>query len=334
VKRTSKGFTLVELLVVIAIIGVLVSLLLPAVQAAREAGRRTSCINNLRQFGIALNNFESQRKFYPPTEELFLDTTETPPEWETNGLSIHARLLPYFEQTNLHDLVDFKHDWNDSENETARTTHIEMFVCPSDPGENMPAEEGGLNSYHANHGTTHIWDFPPYEAGGNQDGMPLPNGPMFRNAKFGPQHVRDGVSHTAAFCERIIGDGSNSVATEESDTLRPGGAKPATAQEAIDICEAIPFDQLITKQGVSTVGAPWIRAYHSTTIYYHINTPNRRSCMYPPGRIMTTASSRHPAGVNLVMCDGSVHFVEDTISQEVWQGLGTRSGRELVPDLK
>jgi prepilin-type N-terminal cleavage/methylation domain-containing protein/prepilin-type processing-associated H-X9-DG protein len=329
-KRQSHGFTLVELLVVIAIIGTLVALLLPAVQAAREAGRRASCINNLKQFGIALNNYESKFKVYPPTEEQVpvYDPATGTTDLESNGLSIHARLLPYVEQDNLHDLVDPKKDWDDTENETARFTRVELFLCPSDFDDALDPTEGAPNSYHANHGTTVMWNAPPYS--GTHAGMPLPTGPMFRFSKTGSQHAKDGTSHTAAFSERIMGDGSNSIATPESDTYRTG-THPATPDEALSDCMAIdPLD--LANQSVSDVGNPWIRAYHSATIYYHNNQPNGRSCMFPPGRIMTTASSRHGGGVNLVMCDGSVHFINENIDITVWRGIGSRNGKEVVPD--
>jgi prepilin-type N-terminal cleavage/methylation domain-containing protein/prepilin-type processing-associated H-X9-DG protein len=336
-KRCTNGFTLVELLVVIAIIGVLVSLLLPAVQAAREAGRRTQCLNNVKQVTIAMLNYESATKFYPPTEVLVpevdpstglpvLNPDGTQKMNSGNELSVLARLLPYVEQVNLHDLVNPKAEYDDPSNDEARMTRVDMFICPSDSDENLVKSIGAPNSYYANHGTLMMWDFPPFDltkhpdlAGKTQDG------PMYRGSKIGPQHVRDGTSHTAAFSERNMGDGSASIVTEESDTFRPGG-KPLTPQEALDLCNT-------SKQGVSDVGNPWIRAYHSTTAYYHINTPNGLSCMYPPGRIMTTASSRHSGGVNLSMCDGSVRFVLDTVDMQVWRGIGSRNGKEKVPDV-
>ncbi len=80
---------------------------------------------------------------------------------------------------------------------------------------------------------------------------------------------------------------------------------------------------------MSDVGNPWIRAYHSTTMYFHNNTPNGRSCMYPPGRIMTTATSRHSGGVNLMLADGSARFVSDDVERRTWMALGSRNGEEL-----
>ncbi len=86
----------------------------------------------------------------------------------------------------------------------------------------------------------------------------------------------------------------------------------------------------VSKQGFSNIGAPWIRGYHSTTTYYHVNVPNGRSCMYPSSRIMTTASSNHTGGVNVAMMDGSTKFVSQTVDLTAWRAVGTRDGGEVV----
>ncbi len=88
--------------------------------------------------------------------------------------------------------------------------------------------------------------------------------------------------------------------------------------------------QDLTLQGYSNVGGPWTYGYHSTTSYWHSGPPNTRSCMFPPSRIMTTANSRHPGGVNVAMADGSVRFVKDTVNLAAWRALGTRNGGEIV----
>src|SRR5262245_268971 len=119
--RRSRGFTLIELLVVIAIIGILISLLLPAVQAARESGRRTSCSNNLHQLGLALQLHHDTRQFFPPGT--------------TNGMSQHALLLPFMELSVLSDKIDWNVPYNDPANDLVRTTIVPSFLCPSDGGE-------------------------------------------------------------------------------------------------------------------------------------------------------------------------------------------------------
>jgi prepilin-type N-terminal cleavage/methylation domain-containing protein/prepilin-type processing-associated H-X9-DG protein len=328
-KRSRDGFTLVELLVVIAIIGILVALLLPAIQAAREAARRTQCTNNLRQMGLAMHNFESAQKKFPPAE-ICLPDPANPGKTISLGFSCHARMLPYVEDKNLQDLINFKVAYNDPLNNIPRNTRVPMFLCPSDSDVNLNATVGAATSYHANQGTGILWsNYPLPTSDANYGLQPPPNGVMIRNIKVSPKDITDGLSNTAAMSERIMGDGSNTISTPESDTYQPGNW-PTTADEALQSCLSVDVNDL-SKQGQSDVGNPWIRCYHSTTTYFHNNTPNGRSCMYPPGRIMTTASSRHPGGVNLALCDGSVRFVSDSISRATWQALGSRNGDEVIP---
>src|SRR6187402_1298993 len=125
-RRTRPGFTLVELLVVIAIIGILVALLLPAVQAAREAGRRASCLNNLKQFMLAAQLHHDAKNALPPSKSAGTD------------FSTHAFLLPFMEATNAQNLINFSIDADDPGNATAMATHIGIFNCPSDPQSTVP----------------------------------------------------------------------------------------------------------------------------------------------------------------------------------------------------
>jgi prepilin-type N-terminal cleavage/methylation domain-containing protein/prepilin-type processing-associated H-X9-DG protein len=327
-KRNPHGFTLVELLVVIAIIGILVALLLPAVQAAREAARRTQCINNLRQLGLAMHNHESAMKYFPMGEVLIRPTDPTK-AWTSLGHSAHARMLPYAEDPALHDLINFQFAWNKAENEQARNTRVAMFLCPSDSDANLRADAGAPNSYHASQGSGVLWSAFPLPADDANFGLQPPqNGVILRNIKVGAKNIVDGLSHTAAFSERNMGDGDQTTSTPESDTYRTG-TWPDTADAALQDCLSVDVND-ISRQGVSDVGNPWIRAYHSTTMYFHNNTPNGRSCMYPPGRIMTTATSRHPGGVNLMLADGSARFASDSVDRLMWQALGSRNGDETV----
>jgi prepilin-type N-terminal cleavage/methylation domain-containing protein len=319
--RTCRGFTLVELLVVIAIIGVLIALLLPAVQAAREAARRTQCVNNLRQFGLAFHNYETAHKRFPPGDVILAAGGST-------GLSVHARLLPYFEQASLHRLVNPNESYLHASNELARTATIAIFLCPSDSDGQLSPELGGANNYHVNQGTGILWSIWPDTA--NNPLQPPPNGVMYRNSRTAPKHVTDGLSNTAAFAERCQGDGNNAVASPKSDSFVPG-THPANVDEALRDCLAIDINDL-SRQSFSDVGAPWIRAYHSTTMYFHGDVPNGRSCMFPPGLIMTTASSHHTGGVNLLMCDASARFVSEGVALDVWRALGTREGDEPLDE--
>lgn len=321
--KKHAGFTLVELLVVIAIIGILVGLLLPAVQAAREAARRMQCSNNLKQMGLAMHNYESTYKRFPSGNMVGASFSV--------GLSVHARLLPYMEQAAMYNMVDFNFAYNHANNNAARLQNVSGFMCPSDNFTMLPTTLGGPNSYYANSGTNILAGSPPTLSSDPNFGMPECNGVYYRDSKVRPGDVIDGLSNTVAFSERIAGDGNNAISTF-TDTFQPG-TYPANADEARRDCLAV-NPQDLSKQGYSNVGTPWLQAYHSTTLYYHVLGPNERSCMYPPGRIATTAGSRHTGGVMAAACDGSVQFVTSSIDLAIWRALGTRAGGEAIAEFK
>ena len=140
--------------------------------------------------------------------------------------------------------------------------------------------------------------------------------------------IIDGTSNTAAFSEHVIGDFSNAIATEFSDTFEPG-THPLSSDDAYTMCLATTINNL-GMQGYSNVGAPWVYGYHSTTSYWHSAPPNSRSCMFPPSRISTTANSRHPGAVNVGLADGSVRFIKSTVNIQTWRALGTRNLGEVI----
>ena len=150
--KRRNAFTLVELLVVIAIIGILIALLLPAVQAAREAARRAQCNNNLKQMGLALHNYHDSYKKFPPGNMSGL---------VFSGISIHARLLPYLEQKNVQDLINFGVPYNDPTNDMARLSPVSLFLCPSDNNLELPPLLGGSNNYYANQGSQILFGLSP-----------------------------------------------------------------------------------------------------------------------------------------------------------------------------
>ncbi|WZO98358.1 DUF1559 domain-containing protein [Isosphaeraceae bacterium EP7] len=319
--RKRSGFTLIELLVVISIIAVLIALLLPAVQSAREAARRAQCVNNLKQFGLALHNYHDVNGAFPIGNAMNVATND-----KTN-LSQHTRLLPFMEQTVIANSINFNLNSTMPGNSTALVTSVGIFVCPSDSANVLPAGWAGVN-YRFNHGTIPLNAFGPQDTSAVNTAMPAPNGTFFLDFRVGMAEITDGTSNTAAMSEHIKGDFSNSISTELSDTYRPG-TYPANADEAVSMCRQVDVLDL-SKQGNSNVGAPWMSDSHTGTRYYHTGVPGSRSCMYPPQRISTTANSRHPGGVNVTMADGSVRFVKTTISVQTWRAAGTRNGGEVI----
>ncbi len=310
-----SGFTLVELLVVIAIIGILVGLLLPAVQAAREAARRMQCSNNLKQLGLALHNYESSNKRMPSGRA------------PTSGISTFGALLPYMEQTNAYQLIDFNVSSTHVNNTAALAVNIPTLLCPSDPISLIPVAGWAGTNYRTNQGSGILNSLPPTLSSDPNYGYPEPNGPMIptKFLKFGD--VVDGLSNTAAFSEHGKGDFSNAISSV-TDTFRPG-TNPTTADEAIRDCAAVNVLDL-SMQGNSNVGAPWLSGGHTSSNYFHVAPPMSRSCMFPPGRISTTAKSYHTGGVQVARCDGSVVLITRSIDLSVWRAFGSRSEGEVL----
>jgi prepilin-type N-terminal cleavage/methylation domain-containing protein/prepilin-type processing-associated H-X9-DG protein len=310
--RTRRaGFTLIELLVVIAIIGVLIALLLPAVQAAREAARRAQCVNNLKQLGIALHNYH--------------DTLGSLPigEIRNSGYSALSQTLAFVEQGSLYNTINFSLIHSSMENQTARTTQLAMLLCPSEV-DNPLRDRGAATSYHANKGTNVIWQDPT----GPNVGLPKANGVFVYGEITRLAHITDGTSNTAFYSERVLADGSNAIISPLEDVFFPKTA-PTTADEALALCKALDITDL-TNQAPVFMGAPWLHGQHT---YHHSTPPMGRSCGFIiVNRATMPPSSRHPGGVNLLLGDGSVRFVKQTIDLATWRALGTKNGREIVSD--
>ncbi len=325
-KPMRRGFTLIELLVVIAIIAVLIALLLPAVQAAREAARRAQCVNNLKQLGIALHNYHDVNGTFP------VDRFNGPVFGSyTYGLDCYSallRLLPFMEQTVTYNTFNFNLTNNAPSNTTGIGISVSSLLCPSDTADRVPSGWAATN-YAVSEGAYFPWLWGPSDVPGANTSFPPPNGMFFVDMAFTIASVTDGTSNTAALSERVIGDFSSAISTPKTDNYGPG-TSPAGFVDAIAGCNALNVTNL-SYQNLNVDGAPWAFASNCETIYRHATVPNSRSCMYPANwRILLSASSNHPGGVNATFADGSVRFVKDSISLVTWQALGTRNGGEVI----
>jgi len=350
------GFTLIELLVVIAIIAVLISLLLPAVQSAREAARRAQCINNLKQLGLAVANYESANGAYPASYG-------APPWRGTWGSwSPQSMMLGYIEQTQIYNacnfmLVSHEGDAMSAANQTAVTNRIANFLCPSGPA--PPGTYWGRarpgNSYFGSVGATLNWV-------GNMGGG-RPNGLfMFGGAgndwdrvnaiKIGD--ITDGTSNTIAFGEWKIGDfDENKLSLQDviKAGARPGGedpwgnpraAMPAGATQLrawLNLCASrAPASVGSWQNNQSGLGGNWNQGMFGWSLGNVLQPPNPP---YPNCRTETWdgdfdqpgmygLSSYHPGGANVAFADGSVRFLKNTTNERTVWALGTRDGGEVI----
>jgi len=331
----ARGFTLIEMVVVCGILSLLVALLLPAAQAAREAARRAQCASNLRQIGIGLANYLQTSGTFPPNVLNYgYSGHKESRQW--NFYSIHARLLPFLDERPIYDAINFSAStypdmwkdppesywpdagWSNRMNQTVRLTAISLFLCPADGG----AFAGTGTNYRGNAGVGPGW-------GTTAEYPDSGNGMLPELGLIGPANVTDGMSHTAMFGERLRGSGGPNVALDR-DTFALNDVV-FTADELILGARAVARPD--NPDIFTSHGQYWFWTGRERTLYDHAQAPNGvvPDAMYPlTDRGMATARSNHPGGVNGLMGDGSVRFVAETIDQAVWRGLGTRNGGELV----
>jgi prepilin-type N-terminal cleavage/methylation domain-containing protein/prepilin-type processing-associated H-X9-DG protein len=335
------AFTLIELLVVIAIIAVLIALLLPAVQAAREAGRRAQCTNNLKQFGLAIHNYLSTYQVLPygkgGSYATSVPGTPVYARWSAN-----SQLLMFLEQGTLFNSINFNlppetpgmagavpfmpaYQNPNRENATACRTQVATFLCPSDapPIVDWP----GGNSYLGNQYTFAC------DLGENNASTIAPNevprGVFYFGSAVKLADITDGTSQTAFYSEKIRGVG---IPNPRSDLLI--FTNQTTMDDTYQACRTLPQTALplTSRQGMS-----WVMGEMCCTTYNHVAPPNGQSCAAPnfPGSMANMAmqvppSSMHPGGVNVLFGDGSARFVKNTVALTTWRALGTRNGGETV----
>jgi type II secretory pathway pseudopilin PulG len=332
------GFTLIELLVIVALISALIGLLLPAVQSAREAARRASCANNLKQIGLALQNYHAQYNAFPFQSIWFhRDLQALPPPCCSNCRDVYfsaqVRLSPFLEQAALFNNLNISlercpelgYDLNPA-NTTALNTRLSVLLCPSDGL--ISSSVGYPTSYRGNVGVG------PTSAT-TSEAPDSGNGFFPYQARFSAAQVTDGLSNTVAFSERSIGTGGvgpGSPSRDFGNILLVGRGADLTADFALAACRiasASPQFPYLTNGGYR-----WYRASRDDAYYTHAQEPNGSipDCLTGStfeGGVATTRSLHH-GGVNALMGDSSTRFVTESIQRNVWRALGTRNGRELV----
>src|SRR5262245_56127839 len=331
------AFRLIELLVVIAIIAILIGLLLPAVQKVRETASRMKCQNNLKQLGLALHNYEGATGKWPP---LYPGTGPGSMAFNYKYTwSVLAQLNPYLEQTNIYNTMDLTQPMYDASNQItaqnrfAVVQKVPIFLCPSDRGVPVSSAYGvtdmGPTNYVANHGSG---------VSGGGYGSPIAADGLF-SAVTGVKitDVTDGTSNTACMSESILGDGA------EVSSTQPGDER--TAYKYTGYSGTLPSDANCAGNpqlwnGYNRRGFMWASGEARCVSYNHYYTPNSKNydCVAnDPSKTYISvgyraARSRHPGGVNLLLADGSVRFVQDGIPLATWRALATRAGGDVLGD--
>lgn len=336
-KSLRGAFTLVELLVVIAIVGILIALLLPAVQAARESARKMQCRNNLKQMALAVHNYQTAVGVYPPS---FCVNPQVP--GDKGGMwSAQARLLPYLEQSAMFALINFNTDYNValSSGQAVKTMRPAPYLCPNEINDTARlGANGDPVHYPLSYGfNVGVWLVFTPSGGSNPDGA------IFPNSRTKPADFRDGLSNTLMASE--VKAFTPYVRNSGDETMQ-APATPADLLPLIGGSERKLGEQLHENTGHTE----WVDGRTHQAHFTATFTPNTEVLFESGGRVYdidynsqqegrspslrtfaaVTSRSYHPGVVNSAMMDGSVRSFSDGIELSVWRALATRAGGEPV----
>lgn len=321
--RRRTGFTLIELLVVIAIIGVLVALLLPAIQQAREAARRMQCTNNLKQIGVAMHAYHESAGMFPGA--CIVAWYGSP---NAGGqYTVKTALLPFFERENVYDMINFSHASTHYggaiNNLSVKQVRITSFLCPSDSAQGNPAR--APSNYVRNIGLF-----------GNDS-----RGPWSRRgfSNLSVATISDGTATTAAFSEKALGPSYGGPSPTNIDYTGAASLAGLTYAQLITALDsACPAGSAVYTKYATRGTESWLQNRTQANPFYdHGRSPNSPGCMSPTApnsaNGTTPATSYHAGGVNVLMFDGAVNFVGDSISAEIWRAAATTKEGETSGSL-
>ncbi len=328
------GFTLIELLVVIAIIAVLVALLLPAVQQAREAARRSQCKNNLKQIGLALHNYESSFTRFPPSMAINPMVT-TNASW-----SVHGRIAPYLDQAALFNQIDLQKSWSDPVNASVVSGfRVPVYVCPSDAKSDFARSTSGVNLYSTNYGVNlGSWFYYDPTTGRGGDGLFYPNS----STRIGD--ITDGASNT------LLASEVKSWQAYTRNAPPPSTAIPQSLAEVVAAVDVGLKDRIQPASKDGTAHTEWPNGHGHHSGFTTTMTPNTNVLWTYQGVTYDadyasrqegsnttllsygslTSRSYHTGVVQCVLADGSVRAIGQNIALSVWRALGTRAGGEVL----
>jgi prepilin-type N-terminal cleavage/methylation domain-containing protein/prepilin-type processing-associated H-X9-DG protein len=344
-RNRHRGFTLIELLVVIAIIAVLIALLLPAVQSAREAARRIQCTNNLKQLGLAMQNYESSQGVLPPS--LVLSGFGNTVSW-FGGWSAHGRILPFLEQASVYNAINLAVDYAHPGNTTVAGLTLDAFLCPSEPHREpfqavpdfISLPSGG--QYGMSFGvTSYGWCMGDWYVWGGFGATVQNRSALGPNRSRGLSEFNDGLSQTILASEvdtrqQHVMPGSlaninNPNAIPDPDADPYTVAPEYLSSTAIDVGGHVSWaDGSVSQTGFTTAWAPNKKILGGPGKSVDIDLLARDEGAGGPTFCAHTARSHHPGGVNTLFVDGSVHFIKSTVSGRTWRALGTVCGGEIV----